>query len=171
MSPEVLSKAGTEHAHQVALFAWCAVAAYLGFDAADDMAAYGNADKMAAYRASAQPVYGLNWYHAIPNGGARGDDKASAMIRGGQLKAEGVKSGVSDTLLPVFRRNLDGSTWHGLYIELKKPVGSSGESDKQIEFGKFVTENNFCYRCCYGWREAADVIKDYYAGRIAHANA
>ncbi len=168
MSPEVLAKAGTEHAHQVALFAWKAVASYLGFEAADDMAAYSDSKRMAAYREKAQPIYGLGWYHAIANGGARGDSKESAMIRGGQLKAEGVTKGVSDTFLPVYIKNLDGTAWHGLYIELKKPIGSSGESEEQIAFGEFVSQNNFCYRCCYGWREAADTIKAYYAGAIPH---
>ncbi len=39
MNPETLAKSGTEHAHQTALFAWCAVARLYGFDVADDWAA------------------------------------------------------------------------------------------------------------------------------------
>jgi len=51
----------------------------------------------------------LKWFHAIPNGGFR--DKITA----GKLKAEGVKSGVSDMFLPV-----KCDAYSGLYIELKK---------------------------------------------------
>ena len=50
MTPEQIAKSGTEHAHQAALFAWCAL----------------NVDKYPE----------LKWFHAIPNGGLR--DKITA---------------------------------------------------------------------------------------------
>ena len=71
----------------------------------------------------------LKWVYAIPNGGERNPIVAS------RLKAEGVKSGVSDICLPFSKQG-----YHGFYIEMKKPKGK--ESPSQIEFGKFLAENN-----------------------------
>jgi hypothetical protein len=69
--PEDLAKAGTEHAHQSALFCWAALP-----------------DIQEKYPA-------LRWMFAIPNGGERNPKVAA------QMKAEGVKSGVLDIFLPV----------------------------------------------------------------------
>jgi hypothetical protein len=122
MKPEDYANAGTEHAHQVALFMW----------------ASQNLDKYPE----------LKWMYAIPNGGERNIAVA------GRLKAEGVKSGVSDVCLPVAR-----SVFHGLYIEMKKPGGK--ESAKQIEFGEFLRIGNYRYECCDHWEKARDVIINY----------
>lgn len=92
----------------------------------------------------------LKWLYAIPNGGAR--DRATA----GRLKAEGVKSGVSDVCLPVPSL---GS--HGLYLELKKPGALNQESDNQKEFGAFLIENGYTYYCCDSWERARDIIVTY----------
>ena len=75
----------SEHSHQVALMA--AVAQYAS-------------DQMVDPRIRVA----LSWFHAIPNGGSRGDGtKRGAMISGANMKAEGVKTGVSDLHLPVAR--------------------------------------------------------------------
>lgn len=58
----------------------------------------------------------LEWFHAIPNGGTRGGDKRSAMIAGANMKAEGLKTGVYDTHLPIARHG-----YHSFWIEMKKP--------------------------------------------------
>ena len=139
MTPEQLAKNGSEAAHQTALFCW------------------------AALNAVRWPE--LRWFHAVANGGSRGDNKRSAMIRGGQLKAQGVKAGVSDTFLPVKR-----GEWSGLYIEMKKPSerpkrgGSGGVSDEQAAFGLFVQAQGFGFVVCYGWDEAARVLEQYLKG-------
>lgn len=122
MSPETYAKAGTEHAHQVALFMW----------------ASQNLDKYPE----------LKWMYAIPNGGERNVAVA------GRLKAEGVKSGVSDICLPIARGSL-----HGLYIEMKKPGGK--ESQQQIEFGQFLYQQGYGYIMCDHWEKARDIIHDY----------
>lgn len=101
----------------------------------------------------------LRWFHAIPNGGLR------SKVTAGKLKAEGVKSGVSDTLLPVKR-----SCYSGLYIEMKKPslrpvkaTSKGGVSDDQQEFGEFVTKQGFYFAVCYDWQEAWNCLMWYLA--------
>ena len=61
----------------------------------------------------------LNMLYAVPNGGKR--DKATAA----KLKAEGVKAGVPDVVLPVGRIG-----YQGFYIELK--VGKNTTSKDQV---------------------------------------
>ena len=136
MNPEQLARGGSEAGEQTALFCW----------AAQQRARYPE----------------LEWLYAIPNGGARGD-KRSAMIRGGQLKAQGVKAGVSDICLPVKR-----GQWSGLYIELKRvslrPVrqgSAGGVTSEQAAFGAFVQGQGYGFAVCYGWVEASRVIEQY----------
>ena len=137
MTPETLAKSGTEAAHQTALFAW------------------------AALQVKRWPE--LRWLHHIPNGGSRGDDAKSRAIRGSQMKAQGVRTGVADVCLPVRRGG-----WSGLYIEMKKPsekpvkaTSKGGVSDDQAEFGAFVQSQGFGWIVCYSWEEAAEVLTQY----------
>ena len=120
MNPNTIAAAGTEHAHQCALFCW------------------------AANQQLADPQYApLEWLYAVPNGGERNPIVAA------RLKAEGVKSGVSDLFLPVPRRSFSG-----FYIEMKKPGGK--ESQNQKDFGAFVSKNGFLYACFDHWEKARD---------------
>ena len=137
MTPETLAKSGSEAAHQTALFAW------------------------AALQVKRWPE--LRWLHHIPNGGSRGDDAKSRAIRGSQMKAQGVRTGVADVCLPVRRGG-----WSGLYIEMKKPsekpvkaTSKGGVSDDQAEFGAFVQSQGFGWIVCYSWEDAAAVIEQY----------
>ena len=137
MKPEDLAKSGSEGAHQTALFAWAALQLHRWPE--------------------------LRWLHHIPNGGSRGDSAQSRAVRGAQLKAQGVKTGVADVFLPVRR-----GEYSGLYIEMKRPTerpkraGSKGGlSDEQIEFGKFVKNQGFGWMTCYGWRDASEVVENY----------
>ena len=96
----------------------------------------------------------LKWMYAIPNGGERNAATAA------RLKAEGVKSGISDVCLPTAKRG-----YHGFYMEMKKP-GSAGkaagkESANQIEFGAFLKEQNYFYCCCHDWETAARSVAWY----------
>lgn len=90
----------------------------------------------------------LKWAYAVPNGGERNP------IVAGRLKAEGVKSGVSDVCLPIVRKG-----YSGFYIEMKKPGGK--ESLVQKEFGAFVSTQNYLYKCCTNWKDAADCVEWY----------
>lgn len=137
ITPSQLAKSGSESAHQTALFAW------------------------AALNVKRWPE--LRWLHHIPNGGSRGDSSQSRAIRGGQLKAQGVRQGVADLSLPVRR-----GAWSGLYIEMKRPCekpkresSKGGVSDEQAEFGAFVMSQGFGWCVCYSWEEAAKIIEAY----------
>lgn len=108
----------------------------------------------------------LLWLHHAANGGSRGDSSASRAIRGGQLKAQGVRAGVADLFLPMQAHRVH---LNGLYIEMKKPDekpkranSKGGLSDDQLAFRDFVTEQGYSWHVCYSWREAADVIIHYF---------
>jgi len=83
----------------------------------------------------------LAWLFAIPNGGSRDQREA------GNLKAEGVKPGVADLLLPVPSRG-----YHGFFIEMKNLSGV--QSDSQKAFEKFVTEQGYLYAVFRTLRDA-----------------
>lgn len=78
ITPEQYAEAGTEHAHQTALFIWAA-----------DMILAGLYPE-------------LRWLAAIPNGGMR------HIVTANKLKAEGVKAGFPDVFFPVPRGNYFG---------------------------------------------------------------
>ena len=133
-----------------------------GLESAHAMALIQWADTMAR---STLPV--LRFLHHIPNGGAR--SKATA----GRMKAEGVRSGVWDYLLPVRAdvRCIDGSvlkTYGGLYIELKDPrerrTKNGGLSDNQVDFGEYVYREGFATVVAYDWTEAQQAILAYVGG-------
>jgi hypothetical protein len=159
MKPEQLA-GESEHSHQVALFAWAALNV-------------GNDPR-------------LSLMFAIPNGGGRGNDRRTAMIRGAALKAEGVKPGVVDIFLPVpaptdhrdkAYHYLAQHWYHGLFIEMKKPAaklkrGPNGpgpwdyggvDPDQKVFLDAMVEQG---YKCvvCYSWIEAANQIKLYLTG-------
>ena len=146
------NKAKTEHEEQVAFFRWCAEVAYAGFDLV-----VGNAPKPYA-KESLHPVRSLRLIHAIPNGGARGNDSRTNMIRGAMLKAEGVRKGVPDIFLPF-----PCGGFHGLYIEMKVADRTKGRVSKEQE--EFMHEAIMLgYECvvCYGAEEAKQAVMKYY---------
>jgi len=159
MTPYQLAKSNTESSHQIAFFAYCAVAAGHGFQQADFYSKVGFIEKN-----KSDPVEELKWIHHIPNGGSRGDTAKSRSIRGGKLKAEGVRVGVSDIFWPQ-----PSGSYCGLYIEMKKPTekpkkttSKGGMSEEQIEFATFVTKGGYCFKVCYTWLEAVTCLKQYY---------
>lgn len=159
MNPMKIAKPGCqEHYEQVALFSWLSMVAMHGIKAADDPMSYevkGYADDTYG---DADAIPACKWVHAIPNGGSRGSTKDQAMRVGAQLKAEGVKSGVSDIFVPIPAHGL-----HGLYIEMKRT--DSGElSENQKAFGAFVREQGYGFCCCHGWKAAAECLRQWLAG-------
>lgn len=140
MIPEDLCKSGTESGHQRALFCW---------------------SSMPEQRVKWPE---LRWMFAIPNGGGR------SMAQGSILKAEGVKAGISDLMLPFARHG-----YHGFFIEMKKPgdpaelipgdiqynakkIKKGTESDLQKEFGTFLMDQGYLYLCAFHWETARDAI-------------
>ena len=84
----------------------------------------------------------------VPNGGKR--DRVTAA----KLKAEGVKAGVPDIVLPVPR-----GSYHGLWIELK--VDNGKPSKEQREWLDYLNASGYCALLCYGWQTAREEIELY----------
>lgn len=159
MSPDDLSKLGTESGHQKAVFAWAAMAQRFGFDVAFDPDVYSRQGLSGITKDRWKPVPELEWLHAIPNGGLRDARTASLM------KAEGVRKGVADVFLPVIRRAafmVGGQSYvfGGLYIEMKKPKGGV-QSDEQKAFEEYCETHGYRYVLCKSWHDAAMEIRSY----------
>lgn len=96
----------------------------------------------------------LKWLHHSPNGGSR--HKAEAA----KFKAMGMKPGFPDLALLVKR-----GKWSGLLIELKIPKlknkKNGGATDEQVEWGKYLLENEYGYMLCHGWEAARDTLVKY----------
>lgn len=140
ITPEQLAKPHTEHAEQCALFCWAAMNA----------ATYPSLHKM----------------FAIPNGGQRGDGtERGAKIAGGRLKAEGVKGGVPDVMLPVARIGIGGPSYFGLFIEMKRPSSKNKRAgvvaEHQSDFAKGLMDEGYKCVVCYSWEEARYQILTY----------
>jgi len=92
----------------------------------------------------------LELLFAIPNGGHRHIAVAKRM------KAEGVKRGVPDIMLP-----LACGKYHGLFVELKAAKGRV--SDHQHHWLSRLTEEGYWAEVCYGCEEAIRTIEVYLA--------
>lgn len=125
-----MTRMHVEHQHQVALILW---AYRTKLPAASDV----------------EPGSRIGDYLlAIPNGGRRDAREA------GRLKAEGVKAGVSDLLLPLRRDN-----FAGLWLELKAP----GNKPTELQWAWIDRMRRAGYRAEWrdSWTEAAAVIAEY----------
>jgi hypothetical protein len=91
---------------------------------------------------------GVPFYH-VPNGGKR-SWKESVKFR-----SLGVKAGIPDLCLPFAR-----SSYHGLYIELKRQSGGS-TSDAQRFWLHLLNENGYKAVVCKGAEEAKKVVMEY----------
>ena len=95
------------------------------------------------------PIYPqLKWLVHIPNGGTRNLREAV------ELKAQGVKAGVPDLMLPFASRG-----WHALFIEMK--VKPNKLSQEQMEWLTALADNGYAVSVCYSWIEARDKIIGY----------
>lgn len=98
----------------------------------------------------------LEFMFAIPNGGSR--DKRT----GARLKAEGVKPGVPDVMLPASSYRFSYVVYRGLYIEFK--VGNNTQSLAQMRYDKYLNNAGYQVVVCYTWTEAADAVVNYLKG-------
>lgn len=122
-----------EHEHQCALISW---AHRVRLAPASDV----------------EPGATVGYYLlAIPNGGRR------SAREGARLKAEGVKPGVSDMLLPLRRGG-----FAGLWLELKAP--GEKPNPRQREWIERMNRAGYFATWCDSWDKAAQVITDYLDG-------
>lgn len=162
MTPDELAKAGLEHSEQKALFAWANMAAMFGFEAANNELAYDHRTRDSLFvppvNMWAYTVPQLKRMFAIHNQG-HGDK-----IRGNRARAEGVKAGVPDIMLPWPKHSIAGG-WHdGLFIELKRRK-KGRVSDEQNDWLPYLCDAGYIARVAYGWRAAADIIEAYARGK------
>lgn len=99
----------------------------------------------------------LRLMFAVPNGGAR--SKATA----GRLKAEGVKAGVPDVILPIPRGG-----YGACYIELKVPAQNGKKAGRESKAQKAMREalceaGNYSV-VCVGWDAASVALIKYLRG-------
>jgi hypothetical protein len=167
ITPEMLAKSGTEAAHQSAVFCWAACAELRGLEAAEEFCLTGEYPKIdlaELFPAGSRAIPELHWLHSSTQGAMFGDNATSRAIRGGKLKAQGMKSGVADIFWPLKR-----GIYSGLYIEQKKPAvkakkaeSKGGLSNDQIAFRDFVLSQGFGWAVSYSWVESKNLIVAYY---------
>lgn len=139
-------KVKSEHAEQVMLFQWLAKCAFGGIAYAD-----GESTEL-------KPIPQLRFAFAIPNGGARADNRNVAAIRGSALKLEGVRRGVPDIMIPV-----PFGEYHGLFIEMKVSDPKRGKvSTQQKEYLEYLNSCGYRAVVCYGEAHAKQVIRHYF---------
>lgn len=98
----------------------------------------------------------LRWLYAVPNGGARHPAVA------GKLKAEGVKRGVPDLVLPV-----PLGSFHGAYVEMKRPGSSPSDvSAEQREWGEHLSKAGYAYCLARSFEAAKAFLVAYLEGRL-----
>lgn len=165
MTPWELAKK-TEHSHQRALFAWANCVAQYGFYVAQYTDTY-NKEKRETWfnwaRVVPAPVPELSRLFAVHNQG-HGD-----AVRGGRAKAEGVKAGVPDVMLPVPRRyGIHGDIrFAGLFIELKLPrYAPSDIKPAQHDWREYLNEAGYVSKVAGGWIDAANTIADYMGASV-----
>ncbi len=95
----------------------------------------------------------LKWLFAIPNG------FYATPAQKAKMKAEGLRSGVADIMLPVPSISDPMRNYNGLFIEMKTVKGRV--SDEQKGFANFVVGQGYRFAVCYSWMEARDTILKY----------
>lgn len=103
---------------------------------------------------SASENFPTNLLHSIPMGGFRKPREAA------RLKAQGARKGMLDLSLPCARHG-----FHGLYIEMKRPI-VKGEpkpviSPEQKFWIEQLRKQGYKAEVCYGWIEAKQIIEHY----------
>ena len=106
----------------------------------------------AAYNMGKWPE--LDMMYHVPNGGSRHRAEAA------RLKAQGVKSGVPDVVLPVAR-----GAYHGLYIEMKRQEGGTLSADQKKWIAALQQQGYFAC-VCKGWEAASQIITRYMEGQL-----
>lgn len=137
ITPEMLAASGSEHGHQCAIFQWLALG-------------QNQSATMKVIQAMA---------FAVPNGGAREAHVGAAM------RAEGVKPGIPDIVLPLRR-----SGYGGLWVELKLPgrerEKAGGRSPAQVTWHERLAREGYAVVLAYGWQAACWALVAYECSRL-----
>lgn len=123
----MLAAKSSEHMQQAALFCWANI----------------------MVRHNPDWFFMLDYMFAIPNGGKRG------IVTASRLKAEGVKEGVPDTMLPF-----PSGQYHGLFIEMKR-VDGGRVSPEQRTFMDYLISQNYFVISANGYCIARDTVLNY----------
>lgn len=162
-------KTRNEFAEQVALFMWANMTANFGPNIASDPHSYNVAGFAKTqfdgkgglgFIRYSEPLPVLKRMFAIKNAG-HGD-----AIRGAMSKAEGVKPGVPDIMLPVQARiSVYNAYYCGLFVELKRlksQRGAAGSTSQvQDDWREYLTQAGYAVEVCHGWEAARDAILRY----------
>jgi hypothetical protein len=107
----------------------------------------------AALAELAVTVPDARWVFAVPNGfyGTAGQK--------GKMKAEGLRVGVWDVIIPFPRVGYLGHHYTGLMIEMK--VDKNKLSKEQVEFGTAMYNAGWDTCVAYNWQVAYTRIKGY----------
>ena len=133
ITPEMIAKAGSEHAHQSAVFCWAAM----------------NVGKYPE----------LKWLHAIPNGyfstsGQKAKSKAEGL-------RNGVPDIFLPVPIQTQWAKQYAGIYIEMKIEKHRTAKNGGCSDEQLEFIEFAERMGYYCKVCYNWIEARDTIVEY----------
>lgn len=102
----------------------------------------------------------LEFLFAVPNGFYGNAEQK------GKMKAEGLRSGVPDIILPLPKPD---PVHAGLYIELKidsvRNNKDGGCSANQVKWITWLKSVGYYVKVCYGWEEARDMLIAYLEGK------
>jgi hypothetical protein len=90
----------------------------------------------------------LRWMYAVPNAAKRSPQLANYM------KAEGLKPGVPDVVVPIPTKQ-----YHGLYIEMK--FNGNKPSIAQKEWLEYLASVGYATAVCLSFDAARVVIEEY----------
>lgn len=139
LTPAQYAKAGTEHAHQVAVFM-----------------------EIQQRLQHQYPV--LRRLHAVPNGGLR--SKATAGRLKAEGVKSGVPDlflpAAYFTSAGPLRR--DGPLYHGCYIEMKAPGKLKDTSPAQEDWHAYLSSAGFYVTVCDDWEQCCRVLVAYVSG-------
>lgn len=101
----------------------------------------------------ARATKGLELLFSVPNGARTSFSVAK------RLKAEGLRAGVPDLILPVARGG-----YHGLYVEMKRVDGvPSDVSAVQQAWHLELRHEGYCVKVCFGFMQARNALTAYLA--------
>lgn len=138
VTPEQLASSGSEHASQVALFAWAAL----------------NVGKYPA----------LAYMFAIPNGGLR-DVRTAVNLKAEGVKA-GVPDIFLPKAYNAVPNIFYFGCFIEMKIDKYRNHKNGGCSEEQIDFINWVTNSGYYCKVCYTWEEARDTLIGYLEGKL-----